>query len=109
MLRLVHPAPQGQDTRPSKGRKPPALYPTADERKRIRVAIRNLARAYGGYDVLAAVIGVSANALFCSEKRASFGLAVLVARAAGIPVEQLLAGRPHVAGACAVCGRKGAP
>ena len=108
-LRLVHPAPQGQGTRPSKGRKSPALYPTPDERARIRAAVRNLARAYGGYDVLAAVMGVSASALQTIRRKTSYAVAVLVARAAGAPVETIL--RPGVAdaGRCALCGRKGAP
>lgn len=109
MLRLVHPAKQGQGTRTPKGRLSPALYPTPEERQRIRAAIRNLARAYGGLDVLAAVTGVARKTLVGAGQQTSYAVAVLVARAAGVPVEQILSGRPVVAGACAVCGRKGAP
>ncbi|MDC0745353.1 transcriptional regulator [Polyangium mundeleinium] len=107
MLRLVHPAPRGQGTRPPKGRKSPSLLPTSEERKRIRATIRNVARAYGGLDVLAAVVGVHRTTLIRAAESTSYAVAVLLARAAGIPVEQVLAGRPHVVGACALCGRKG--
>ncbi|MDC0747791.1 hypothetical protein [Polyangium mundeleinium] len=107
MLRLVHPAPRGQGTRPPSGRKSPALLPTSEERRRIRATIRNIARAYGGVDVLAAVVGIHRATLIRAGQQASYAVAVLVARAGGIPVEQVLTGRPHVAGACALCGRKG--
>ena len=107
MLRLVHPAPRGQGTRPPSGRKCPALFPTPDERAHMRAAERNIARAYGGHDVLAAVIGVSPKTLHKIARETSYAIAVLLARAGGIPVEQVLSGRPHVVGACALCGRKG--
>lgn len=105
-LRLVHPAPRGQGTRPPAGRKSPHLYPTRDERRRIRAVERNIARAYGGRDVLASVMGVSPDTLNNIRRGTSYGIAVLLARAGGISVEQVLSGRPHVAGACALCGRK---
>ncbi|MRG97136.1 hypothetical protein [Polyangium spumosum] len=73
----------------------------------MRAAERNIARAYGGRDVLAAVMGVSKDALNNIIRGSSYAVAVLLARAGGIPVEQVLSGRPHVAGACALCGRKG--
>lgn len=73
----------------------------------MRAAMRNIARAYGGVDVLASVMGVSSVAMYRIPHRTSYAIAVLLARAGGIPVEQLLSGRPHVAGACALCGRKG--
>ncbi|MDC3962542.1 hypothetical protein [Polyangium jinanense] len=73
----------------------------------MRAAERNIARAYGGRDVLAAVMGVGRHTLQKIRHESSYGVAVLLARAGGIPVEQVLTGRPHVAGACALCGRKG--
>ncbi|UQA55445.1 transcriptional regulator [Polyangium aurulentum] len=106
MLRVVHPAPRGQGTRPPAGHKSPRLYPTRDERRRIRAVERNIARAYGGRDVLASVMGVSPDTLNNIRRGTSYGIAVLLARAGGIPIEQVLSGRPHVAGACALCGRK---
>lgn len=73
----------------------------------MRAAERNIARAYGGRTVLAAVMGVAVGALHNMRRGTSYAVAVLLARAGGIPVEQVLSGRPHVAGACALCGRKG--
>jgi hypothetical protein len=58
-LRLVHPAPQGQPTRPSRGRRSGAFSLTNDEIRHLRIAIRNTARAYCGIDVLADVVGTS--------------------------------------------------
>ena len=107
MLRLVHPAPKGQEKRTPKGRKSPAYTPTPEEQKRIHAALKNAARAYGGRDVLASVMGIAAKHLDHPRRR-SYSFALLLARAAGIPVEQLLSGQPHVAGSCALCGRKGA-
>jgi len=108
MLRLVHPAPQGQETRSSSRRKSDALTPTQEEQRRIYAALGNVARAYGGRDVLAVVMGVSRKILEGRKKPRSYAFAVLLARAARIPVEQILSGKPHEAGACALCGRKGA-
>jgi len=109
MLRLVHPAPQGKGTRPPKGSRAPSLSPTPEERKRIKAAVRNIARAYGGYAVLVAVTELNRKTLEKSDRSASFALAIVVARAAGIPVETILSGVVSEAGRCAVCGRKGAP
>jgi hypothetical protein len=61
MLRLVHPAPSGQATGAPKGRRPrpsPSLRLTDDEVRHVRAAVRNTARAYGGNDVLAEVMGI---------------------------------------------------
>ena len=107
MLRLVHPAPKGQVSARRKGAKNPKLTPTHDEQARIHAAIKNLIRAYGGRDVLAAILGCAPTRLTGRYTR-SYGMAVLLARAAGIPVEQVLTGKPHEAGSCALCGRKGA-
>ncbi len=107
MLRLVHPAPKGQVSARRKGAKNPKVIPTPEEQARIHAAIRNVARAYGGRDVLASIMGFGAK-VFTGRRNRSYGFAVLLARAAGIPVEQLLSGKPHEAGSCALCGRKGA-
>lgn len=108
MLRLVHPAPKGKVSARPKYQRNPALVPTAEEQDRIRAAIRHLAAAYGGRDVLAEVMGVPIKNLSAVRRTKSFALAILLARAAGVPVEQIL--RPGVqdAGKCPVCARKGA-
>lgn len=107
MLRLVHPSPEGKVPARRKGIRSPKLTPTPEEQARIHAAIRNVARAYGGRDVLASVMGTSVNRLGGRLTR-SYGFAYLLAKAAGISLEQLLSGQPHVAGSCALCGRKGA-
>ena len=111
MLRLVHPAPQGKETRVPKGQRSQALSLTRDESARLRAALKNLRRAYGGWDVLAAVTGIRANTLeniAYGTKGGSAAVALRVARAAAMPVEQLLSGGVVEARACPLCHRKGA-
>lgn len=108
MLRLVHPAPKGQENTRPKFVRSDVFTPTKAEQDRIRATIRNLSRAYGGRDVLASVMKVPAHTLHNMKRTKTFALAVLLARAAGITVEQILTGKPHEAGSCALCGRKGA-
>ena len=105
MLRLVHPAPKGQENVISKRRA--ERVPTPDEQNRIHATIKNLVIAYGGRDVLASILNVAKKSLSGRRTR-SYTTAVLLARAAGIPVEQVLSGKPHEAGACPLCHRKGA-
>ena len=66
MLRLAHPAPAGNATDPPARRKrgpAPSLTLTHDEARRVGAAIKATARAYGGHDVLATVIGVPVHTL----------------------------------------------
>lgn len=105
MLRLVHPARQGKESVISKRRV--QSLPSPDEQNRIHATIKNLVVAYGGKDVLASILGVSRKFLTGRRKR-SYSFAVLLARAAGITVEQVLSNRPVEVGACPLCGRKGA-
>lgn len=107
MLRLVHPAPQGKVPARKKYQRSASLTPTPEEQQRINAALRNAAYAYGGRDALAAVMGLSEQSLKLRDPK-SYSFALLLARAIGIPVEQLLSGKPHEAGTCALCGRKGA-
>lgn len=107
MLRLVHPAPKGQISSCRTRRYSAVLTPTLDEQNRVRAAAKNLARAYGGRDVLASVMGVPLGTIKNLCRGVSYAIAILVARAANIPVEQLLSGKPHEAGACPLCYRKG--
>lgn len=105
MLRLVHPAPAGKVSARPKYQRSRKLIPTPEEQARIHAAIRNVARAYGGRDVLAEIMGVSETTLWSRYDR-SYGFAVLLARAAGIPIDQLLSPGLTEARACALCGRK---
>lgn len=107
MLRLVHPVPEGQEKRTLKKGQRSQLTPPPEQQARIHAAIRNIVRAYGGRDVLASVMGIGEGLLYGRRPR-SYGFAYLLARAAGIPVEQILSGKPHEARSCALCGRKGA-
>jgi hypothetical protein len=106
MLRLAHPAPQGQGpTAPKrrKGSRAPAFSFTAEEVRHFRAALANAARAFGGVDALAAAMGVRVTTLYAVKaKRCPCGLlAIRLASAAGIPVETVLTGtlRPAKGGA----------
>jgi len=112
MLRLVNPAPSGQDppTR-RKGDRSPALSLTATEASFFRAALRNVARAYGGFDVLAGVVGVPVETLYkanAPRRITSAALALRVARAAGMHVEAMLSGALSEAGRCNTCGARAA-
>ncbi len=110
-LRLV-PAP-GQGADPSaapKKKKRHAIPPlTPEESGRLRSAIRNLYKQFGSsWSCLAAVLDVSGSALKCiasGRHRGSAGVALRVARVAGISVEALLSGLAD-AGKCSTCGQK---
>lgn len=109
MLRLVHPRKEGQVSA-RKIKKSASLFPTAEEADRIRATIRTLRVAFGGWDVLAEVTGVKQTTLeMIAHRRSpgSYGVAIALARAAGIPVEQILRPGVQEAGKCPVCGRKG--
>lgn len=111
MLRLVHPSPEGKVSARPKGKRSNALNPTPEESNHIRAAIQTLRVAYGGYDVLASVTGINSKTLRQIKSRmspGSYGIAILLARAAHVPVEQILRPGVQEAGKCPVCGRKGA-
>ncbi len=113
MLSIVKAPQEGQEKRASKPKRAtsPALSLTPQESNRVRAAIRTLKRAYGGYDVLAAVMGVKAitlESIIWRRSPGSYGIAVLLARAAGVSVESLLSPLASVE-VCPTCGaRKGA-
>ncbi len=109
MLRLVHPPSVGKDTRPSKGRRSPALSLTAEEAQHFRAALRNAARAYGSWACLAAAIGVPAESLHQASgkgNRPSGLLIIRAAKAAGMSVEAMLTGTLNAAGRCQACGSR---
>ena len=113
MLRLVPPpGAQGQDPpKPArrKGHKPAALFLTAEEARHTRVSLRNTARAYGGMDVLATVLGVPVETLYqaSNPKRPLSGIfAIRIAGAAGMSVEAILTGAIGDADKCSTCGSR---
>lgn len=111
MLRLVEVPKEGQEKRTRRRPISPALSLTPQESNRIRAAIRTLRRAHGGYDVLAAAMGIYPATLEDIARRrslGSFGVAVLLSRVAGTSLEALLSPLKSV-DVCSTCGaRKGA-
>ncbi len=108
MLRLVHPGdgrkPPTRRTRPSS-----SLLLTPDEARHAQAAIRAAARAYGGFDVLASVVGVPRATLYqaASKHRRPSGILVIrLAAAAGLAVEAMLSGKLTDAARCPTCGAK---
>ena len=101
MVRLVHPAPAGNGT-PSpkrrKGARSPSLVFTLEETRLVRATLENVARAYGGFDVLASAMGVPVKSLYAAhrQRRPSGILAIRLATAAGTTVEAMLSGRLEV-------------
>lgn len=96
MLRLVHPAPEGQGTVSPTRRKrvnAPALSLTAEETRHLRAALRNAVRAFGGFPALAQALSLPVTSLyrFTSPKRTLPGtFAVRLAKVLGISVESIL-------------------
>jgi hypothetical protein len=81
---------------------------TPEEQENARAAIRFLAKRHGTRRKLAAAMGVNFGTLQSAlEKRGavSAGIALRAARAAGVPLDDVLAGRWPVTGACPHCGR----
>jgi hypothetical protein len=109
-LRLVHPAPEGQGPRLPRGRRSAALSLTADETRHFRASLRNIVRAYGGYDVLADVVGVPMatlqQALYKRRRCPSAALAYRVAQAAGMTMEAIVGPALNEAGRCNACGSR---
>ena len=108
MLRIVHPRPPGQGSRPPKGRRRPVCVSlTAEEARHLRVALRNLRRAYGSWECLAQVMDMAPGTLQGAlYQPPGPGLALRAARAAGMHVETLLTGQLSAAGRCNACGSR---
>ena len=104
MLRLVHPAPKGQET-PRRQRRRDIHSLTKDERRHLRAALLNLRRAYGSWACLADAMGQSIHTLQ-STASGSPGLALRAARAGGMSVEAVLSGKLSPAGRCEACGSR---
>lgn len=108
MLRIVHPRPPGQGTRPPKRRRTcGSLAP--DEIRHLRAALHNLRRAYGSWSCLAEVMGMSEGGLKQAANGAcnpSPGVALYAARAGGMSVEAVIGGKLSAAGRCKACGAR---
>lgn len=110
MLRLVHPAPEGQGPRTPKWRRSPALLLTPDERRHLAAALQNLRRAFGTWACLADAMGVNLTMLRRAstprKPNGSPGLALVAARVGGMSVEGVLSGTLTAAGRCEACGSR---
>ena len=110
MLRVVPPPPpagQGTDPPKRRGARSAALSLTPDETRAFRAALRNIARAFGGFPVLAGVVGVPVATLYHALGRStSAALALRIARAAGLHVEALLTPTLSTVGRCNACGSR---
>ena len=113
MLRLVHPAPNGQGIRLPKGRRSPALSLTDVEAMRLRAALRGLKGSFGTWPKLAEAMGLKTDTLrhiACGRNHPSPGVVLLAARVARSTVERILEAGPVSADRCPHCGAsKGAP
>jgi hypothetical protein len=80
---------------------------TPAEQENVRVALRFLAKRLGGYRKLSTAMRAKHPTVRGALGRGnvSAGLAVRAARLAGVPVEDVLAGRWPVEGARPYCGR----
>ncbi|TKD10457.1 transcriptional regulator [Polyangium fumosum] len=110
MLTVVRSPSGGQE-----GGRPPRKLPVLSllpaEAARLRATLRNLRRAYGGWDVLASVMGVYRKTIEKIARGAapgSPGMLLRAARAAGVSVERLLAPLSS-ADVCPTCGARRAP
>jgi hypothetical protein len=73
-----------------------ALRLSPEESRAVKVAIRKVAAARGGYISLAVAIGIPSSTLYHAARpgsRPSPGLAIRLAAVAGVPVEVLLGGK----------------
>jgi hypothetical protein len=81
---------------------------TADEQVRVKVALAFLAKRHGTFATLAKAMGLKrATVLYAASKRGSVtaGVALRAARAAKVPLEDILSGTFPKAGSCPMCGR----
>jgi len=81
---------------------------TLDEQEHVRAAVRFLRVRLGGLAKLAAAMGSNIGTVTAILRRpVSAGLALRVARAAKVPLEDVLTGRWPPDGMCPHCGRGG--
>ncbi len=79
---------------------------TAEEIANVKRALRFMRIRCGGARQLAHFLGMTPKALACAPyRKPSVALALRLARCARVPLEEVLAGRWPVDGACPHCGR----
>jgi hypothetical protein len=105
MLRLVKP----EGPKPRRRRDAGRRQLSDAQVGRLRLAARNLVRAYGSVDCLADVTGLAPATIRELRKRRDKDrpgllIATRIAEAAGMTVEQLLTGRLGLADRCPTCG-----
>ncbi len=111
MLRLVHPAPEGQGPVTSKRRRSTSLRLTPDEVRHLAASLQNLRRAFGTWSCLADAMGIRESLLSMAGsprkgKGGSPALALRAAKVAGMSVEAVLSGKLTAAGQCEACGAR---
>jgi hypothetical protein len=82
---------------------------TEDERKHVKAALAFLKRRHGTWMALARAMGLKvATVVYAAGKRGgvSAGVALRAARAAGVPMEDVLSGEWPRPGMCPYCGRE---
>ncbi len=108
-------APAGDDSPLAASEKPKPPRPqgrlsdfTAEEQKHLQQALRFLRTRCGGWEALAKALRLKAKSLTHSAygRPASARLAVRLARFAGVPLEDMIAGRYPPAGTCPHCGHR---
>ena len=101
MATFTHPGTAGQGSDPPEPRtRCTALRLTKAEAQAVRIAIRKIAAAKGGYVALAVKIGIPTSTLYHAVRPTgtpSPGLAIRLAAVAKVPVEVLLGGKVAVA------------
>jgi hypothetical protein len=97
MTHVDRPAEQGQATDPPEPRtRSSALRLTAEEVKRVRIAVRKVAAAMGGFKRLATMMEVPPSTVYYAARpngRTSAAFAIRLAAVAKVPVEVLLTGK----------------
>lgn len=80
---------------------------TPEEQANVRRALHVLRRRLGSYEALAKAMRANGRTLeqYGSKAAPSAGIAIRLARLAGVPVDDVLTGAWPVAGACPHCGR----
>lgn len=81
---------------------------TQEQRDGVRRAIGALSGRYGSLTKLAKAMGVHSTTVIRAARvtgKPSAGLAVKLAKLAGVPVDDVLSGKFPVAGSCPYCGR----
>src|SRR5437773_12344047 len=109
MLRLVHPAQEGQATRPPGSRRYALrrTIRTSQEKQRVRAALRNAIAAYRSASCLAEAMDVGVHPVRNARsgyRGPSLAFTARLARATGTTAEALLTGALLPAEACPHCG-----